>query len=57
MRYKVKSVVALEVVLGDLPNQMRVEVDPDIPVSAKTVGELRNVSVWPESLAIITTHG
>ena len=57
MRYKVKSVVALEVVLGDLPNQMRVEVDPDIPVSAKTVGELRNVSVWPESLAIITPRG
>jgi len=57
MRYKVRSVVALEVVLGDLPNQMRVEVDPDIPVSAKTVGELRNVSVWPESLAIITPHG
>jgi hypothetical protein len=57
MRYKVKSVVALDVVLGDLPNQMRVEVDPDIPVSAKTVGELRNVSVWPESLAIMTPHG
>ena len=57
MRYKVKSVIALDVVLGDLPNQTRVEVDPDIKVSAKTVGELRNVTAWPESLAIITPHG
>jgi hypothetical protein len=57
MRYKVKSVAALDVVLGDLPSRMRVEVDPGIAVSAKTVGELRNVSVWSESLAIITPHG
>jgi hypothetical protein len=57
MRYKVKSVAALDVVLGDLPNQMRVEVDPDIALSVKTVGELRNVTAWPESLAIITPHG
>ena len=57
MRYKVKSVTALDVVLGDLPNQTRVEVDPDIGVSVKTVGELRNVTAWPESLAIITPNG
>lgn len=57
MRYKVKSVAALDVVLGGLPNQTRVEVDPDIAVSAKTVGELRKVTVWPENLAIITYAG
>jgi len=56
MRYKVKSVAALDVVLGDLPNRTRVEVDPGIAVSAKTVGELRNVTAWPENLAIITPH-
>jgi hypothetical protein len=33
---------------------MRVEVDPDIGVSAKTVGELRNVAVWPENFVIAT---
>ena len=54
MRYKVKSVAALDVVLGGLPSQTRVEVDPDIAVSAKTVGELRKVTAWPENLAIIT---
>ena len=54
MRYKVKSVAALDVVLGGLPNQTRVEVDTDIAVSAKTVGELRKLTVWPENLALIT---
>jgi hypothetical protein len=33
---------------------MQVEVDQDIGVSAKTVGELRNVTSWPENLAITT---
>ena len=34
--------------------RMRVEVDSDIKISAKTVGELRQVSVPPENLAITT---
>jgi hypothetical protein len=33
---------------------MRVEVDPDIGVSAKTVGKLRKVTAWPENLVITT---
>ena len=33
---------------------MRVEIDPDTGVSAKTVGELRKVAAWPENLAITT---
>jgi hypothetical protein len=56
MRYKVKSVAALDIVLGGLPNQMRVEVEPGLGVSAKTVGELRKVTRWPENLAVITPH-
>jgi hypothetical protein len=31
---------------------MRVEVDGDIGVFAKTVGELRKVTAWPENLVI-----
>jgi hypothetical protein len=54
MRYKAKTTVALRTLLDSLPDQMPVEVDPDIQVSAKTVGELRNVTAWPESLAITT---
>ena len=54
MRYKAKTTVALRTLLDSLPDQMPVEVDPDIQVSAKTVGELRNVTAWPENLAITT---
>ena len=48
MRYKPKSVAALDIALGSLSNRTRVEVDPGIAVSAKTVGELRKLTVWPE---------
>jgi len=44
MRYKAKSIAALQLALGSLPDKMRVEVEPDIEVSAKTVGELRKVT-------------
>ena len=54
MRYKPKSIAALQLALGGLPDRMRVEVDSDIKISAKTVGGLRKVSVWPENLAITT---
>jgi len=58
MHYKAKSVVALQMVLGGWPDRTRVEIDPDLGVSAKTVGELRNVTAWPENLAVTTppTH-
>jgi hypothetical protein len=54
MRYKAKNIAALQTVLGGWPDRMQVEVDPGIAVSAKTVGELRKVTAWPENLAITT---
>ena len=54
MRYKTKSVAALQTLLGGWPDRMKVEVDPDVGVSAKTVGELRKVTAWPQNLAITT---
>jgi hypothetical protein len=54
MRYKPKGIAALHIALGGLPDKMRVEVDPGIQPSAKTVGELRKVTAWPENLAITT---
>jgi len=54
MRYKPKSNAALTVALGGLPEHMRVEVDPDIDVSAKTVGQLRQVTSWPDNLVVST---
>jgi hypothetical protein len=52
MRYKPKSTAALHVALGGLPEEMRAEVDPNIRVSAKTVGALRKVEAWPENLVV-----
>jgi hypothetical protein len=54
MRYKPKSTTALQVVLGGLPDQMRVEAEPGLGVSAKTVGELRQAATWPGNLAVAT---
>ena len=54
MRYRPKSIAALNIALGGLPAQMRVEVESGIKVRTKTVGDLRKVTVWPENLAITT---
>ena len=52
MRCKPKSIAALQVALGGLPDKMRVEVDPGVQPFPKTVGELRKAAAWPENLAI-----
>jgi hypothetical protein len=57
MQYKPKSSAALSIALGGLPGRMRVEVDPNIEISAKTVGQLRKLPVWPDNLVIITPQG
>ena len=54
MRYKAKNVDALHIALGGMPDKVRVEVESGIGVSAKTVGELRKVTAWPENLSITT---
>jgi hypothetical protein len=54
VRYKPKGTAALQIALGGLPDKMRVELDPDVGVSVRTVGELRKVTIWPENLVITT---
>jgi hypothetical protein len=54
MRYKPKGTAALRVTLGGLPDKMRVESDPGVGVSVKTVGELRKMTAWPENLVVTT---
>ena len=57
MRYKVKNIAALDIALAGLPDQTQVNAEPGIGVSAKTVGELRKLTAWPESLAITIPQG
>jgi len=54
MHYKPKSIGALHIALGGLPGHMRMEVESGIAVSAKTVGELRKATSWPENLVVTT---
>jgi hypothetical protein len=54
MRYKPRSIAGLQIALGGFPDAMPVEAGRDIGVSAKTVGELRKMTIWPENLAITT---
>jgi hypothetical protein len=54
MQYKPKNIGALHIALGGLPGHMRIDAEPGIGVSAKTVGELRKVTSWPENLVITT---
>ena len=54
MQYKPKSIAALQVALGGLPDAMHVEADGGIGVSAKTVGQLRKIAAWPDNLVITT---
>ncbi len=52
MRYKPKSVPALHIALGGLPEKMRVEAEPDTHLLAKTVGQLRKLDTWPDNLVL-----
>ena len=54
MRYKPKNTAALQIALGGLPDKMRVQVEPGIAVSAKTVSELREVAMWPANVVVAT---
>jgi hypothetical protein len=54
MHYKAKSISALHIAVGGLPGHMRIEAEPGVAVSAKTVDELRQVTSWPENLVITT---
>jgi hypothetical protein len=54
MQYKPKNIAALHIALGGLPDRMRVETERGVGVSAKTVGDLRKLTRWPENLVITT---
>ena len=54
MRYKPRGVAALQMILGGFPDTMRVEIDDNIRILAKTVGELSKLTAWPGNLAVTT---
>jgi hypothetical protein len=54
MRYKPKNIAALHIALAGLPDRMRVETERGVGVSAKSIGDLRKLTTWPENLVITT---
>jgi hypothetical protein len=52
MRYKPKNIAALHIALGDLRDKTRIEADQGVGISAKTVGDLRKLTTWPENLVV-----
>ncbi len=53
MLYKPKNVAALQIALGSIPGKTRVQVDPDVKLSAKSVDQLRRLQSWPENVALM----
>jgi len=54
MRYKPKNVAALHIALGGVPDKTRIEADQGVGISAKTVGDLRKLTTWPENFVVTT---
>jgi hypothetical protein len=52
VRYKPATIEDVRKCLDHCPDYMKVEVKRDIPVVAKTVGDLRSLSTWPPGLAL-----
>ncbi len=39
--------------LEDFPDDLEIELETGVPLSAKTVGDLRSLSTWPTGLRLI----
>ena len=50
--YSVETIEAMQKHLLSYRDNLRVEVEPGIPVVAKTVSELRALSTWPGHLVL-----
>ena len=52
MRCAPQTIQDLPTCLRGYPPYMKVEVKRDVPVVAKTVGDLRSLSMWPPGLIL-----
>jgi hypothetical protein len=52
VRYPVETIEAVRKHLLGYRDNMRVEVEYDIPVTAKTVADLRAATTWPAGLVL-----
>ena len=52
MRYVANTIEEMQKILFGYRDNMRVEVETDIAVTAKTVADLRALPAWPDGLAL-----
>jgi hypothetical protein len=53
MRYRLQSLDHLRACLGRIPDDVRVEVERGVAVSAETVADLRSLSALPPRLVLV----
>jgi hypothetical protein len=56
MRYTPKTLDEMRRCLGDCPDATPVDVEPVIPMTAKTVAELRALPTWPSGDWVLNVH-
>jgi hypothetical protein len=52
LRYSANTIEDIQRLLLGYRDNMRVEIDTGVAVTAKTVGDLRALSTWPNGLAL-----
>jgi hypothetical protein len=52
VRHAANTIEEMQKLLLGYRDNMRVEIGTDVPVSAKTVAELRALSTWPDGLVL-----
>jgi len=54
--YRPETAIDLRALIRDLPNDMQVVTSGDTGLTVSTVGELRELNVWPKELIIVNPH-
>jgi hypothetical protein len=52
MRHPANTITELKKILLGYRDNMRVEIETDVPLSAKTVADLRALATWPDGLVL-----
>ena len=52
MRYSANTIEEMHKFLVGYRDNMRVEIEPGVAITAKTVADLRALSTWPEGLVL-----
>jgi hypothetical protein len=52
VRHSANTIEAVKKVLLGYRDNMRVEIETDVPLSAKTVADLRALQTWPDGLVL-----